>query len=65
MHKFLPGQILATPAALDLLQDSPDSIHNLLGRHLTGDWGTVPTADARANNQALTDGSRLLSAYEI
>jgi len=65
MYQFMPGQILASPAALDLLQDSPHSLHDLIGRHLAGDWGLVPAEDARANNQALADGSRLLSAYEV
>ena len=32
-------------------------------RHMAGDWGDVDEEDKAANDQALTDGSRLLSAY--
>jgi hypothetical protein len=34
-----------------------------LSRHLVGDWGVVDDDDKEANNEALKDGSRLLSAY--
>jgi hypothetical protein len=34
-----------------------------LARHRTGDWGEVDARDRAANDQALREGSRLLSAY--
>jgi hypothetical protein len=34
-------------------------------RHARGDWGAVCAADKAANDQALVDGTRLLSAYPI
>jgi hypothetical protein len=34
-----------------------------LGKHQCGDWGEVGADDWQANDQALVDGSRLLSAY--
>ena len=34
-----------------------------LGKHLSGDWGEVDAEDCNLNDQALLDGSRLLSAY--
>jgi hypothetical protein len=34
-----------------------------LERHLRGDWGLVSAGDAQANDDALRDGDRLLSAY--
>jgi len=37
----------------------------LLTRHASGDWGTVDAHDTAANEQALRDGDRLLSAYDI
>ena len=37
----------------------------VLRRHLAGDWGLVPPADARENNLALTAGFRLMSVYLI
>jgi hypothetical protein len=33
-------------------------------RHVRGDWGLVDDEDKMANDQALLDGSRLLSAYK-
>ena len=32
-------------------------------KHMSGDWGDLGEDDKRANDQALVDGSRLLSAY--
>jgi hypothetical protein len=34
-----------------------------LRRHAAGDWGDLCREDAKANDQALLDGGRLLSAY--
>ena len=35
-----------------------------LEKHVQGDWGLVDDEDKRANNQAVVDGSRILSAYQ-
>ena len=63
--RFSPGQIVATPAALDLLAEHGVSPQTILRRHLSGDWGTLCSDDVAANEAALTHGSRLLSSYEI
>lgn len=34
-----------------------------LRRHFVGDWGEVDEEDWKANDQALKDGSRILSAF--
>lgn len=62
---FNSGQILATPAFLETVASTGDSMGELLQRHLRGDWGVVCPDDAEANWQALKDGSRLLSAYVL
>ena len=36
-----------------------------LNRHITGDWGDLDDEDKRLNDEALKDGSRLLSAYTL
>ena len=36
----------------------------LLARHRAGDWGDLGAADTRANDEALAEGGRLLSAYQ-
>jgi hypothetical protein len=37
--------------------------HEFLHRHVHGDWGDLSDGDAEANEEALCDGSRILSAY--
>jgi len=61
--KFQLSQTLATPAALQALEESGQSPGFFLDRHIQGDWGEVNAEDKQLNDQALVDGSRLLSAY--
>ena len=62
--KFSFGQVLATPAALQTLEDAGQSPAFFLDCHIQGNWGEVNDEDKRLNDQALVDGSRLLSAYK-
>src|SRR5476649_2818198 len=62
--KFSLGQILATPGALDALQESGQTPQFFLAKHVVGDWGEVCDEDKALNDQSLIDGSRLLSAYK-
>ncbi len=39
--KFHPGQIVATPGALDAIRDAGQTPHEFLVRHLSGDWGDL------------------------
>ena len=64
-HRFAPGQIVATPGALALLTQHGVSPNTILRRHLAGDWGTLCSDDAALNDEALRDGSRILSSYLI
>jgi hypothetical protein len=61
---FQPGQVVATPGALAVLSESGQSPAFCLAKHLRGDWGEVDEEDKKRNDQALLDGSRLLSAYQ-
>ena len=63
--KFSLGKCVATPEALEALQAAGISPQRLLSRHAQGDWGDLSQDDLEANNQALVDGSRILSAYEL
>ena len=63
--RFAPGQIVATPGALALLTQHGVSPNTILRRHLAGDWGTLCSDDAALNDEALRDGSRILSSYLI
>ena len=61
MSGYELGRIVATPGALEVL--APEEPLVLLRRHASGDWGAVDAHDQRANNRALEDGTRVLSAY--
>lgn len=60
---FQLGQLLATPGALAAIEDAGQSPAEFLTRHCQGDWGEVCKEDKLANDQALREGTRLLSAY--
>lgn len=61
--KFDLGQIVATPGAFEALEESGQTPGFFIERHAKGDWGEVDKEDWVLNDQALVDGSRLLSAY--
>ena len=62
---FPLGRTVATPGALELLESLSIAPVDLLKRHQQGDWGQLCDEDKEANDQALIDGDRILSAYEI
>jgi hypothetical protein len=63
-HPVFPlGQVLATPGALNAIDESGQAPAEFLSRHAAGDWGDVGDDDKQLNNDALQDGSRILSAY--
>ena len=62
-HRFAPGSIVATPAAL--ATTTPQQLLAALERHLTGDWGDVTAEDAQANEDAVTHGYRIFSVYQL
>jgi hypothetical protein len=62
--KFTLGKIVATPGALEAIREAGQSPADFLSRHVSGDWGDLCDDDRRLNNLALTDSSRLLSAYK-
>lgn len=61
--KFHLGQVLATPGAIEALQQSDQLPGEFLSRHVAGDWGEVCADDKALNDESLIDGSRILSAY--
>jgi hypothetical protein len=60
---FSLGRIVATPGALEALQNAGQTAGEFLARHATGDWGDLDEEDRQANDAALINGSRILSAY--
>jgi hypothetical protein len=59
--RFPLGRIFATPGVLESVSQA--ELLDALGRHASGDWGAVGDDDRRANDAALRNGERLLSAY--
>ena len=60
---FKLGQVLLTPGAIEALQASGQSPWSFLTRHMKGDWGDLSAEDKQLNDEAVQDGSRILSAY--
>ena len=61
--KFSLGQIVATPGALEALEKAGQSrCGSSFNGTSRGDWGDLCDDDRQANDEALIDGSRLLSA---
>lgn len=60
-QRFSLGRILATPGVLEAIPQR--EIITALTRHTQGDWGTLDPEDWQANNQAVSHGGRVLSAY--
>lgn len=59
------GVLLSTPGALEAFERNGQTPFEFLQRHLSKDWGDLCEEDRQANDQALVDGSRLLSAYKL
>ena len=61
--RFRLGQTVATPAALEAIQQAGQSPAEFLDRHIRGDWGNLSADDRALNDEAVQDGSRILSAH--
>ena len=60
---FPLGKTVATPGALNALEESGESPSFFLSRHARGDWGEVCPEDRKENELALREGFRLMSVY--
>jgi len=52
-----------TPVAAEALRASDQSPWCFLIRHMSGDWGELGAEDKKLNDDAVREGSRILSAY--
>ena len=62
--RFSLGKVVATPGALEALEDAKQRPDEFLRRHVAGDWGDVDAHDRRENETSVEGGFRILSAYE-
>ncbi len=63
--KFAIGKTVATPGAMAAMEEAGVNPGELLTRHVTGDWGDVCEEDGGLNDEAIDDGTRILSVYKI
>ena len=63
--RFALGQVVATPGALRLLQQTGTDAMALLMRHVTGDWGNICAEDAKENELSIAEGFRVMSVYAL
>lgn len=63
--KFPLGRLLATPAAIKVVEEAGIDLFSLVVRHGSGDWGEVCREDAEENERSVRNGWRILSAYAV
>lgn len=63
LPRFELGALCYTPGAQAVLERYRVNPLQLICRHVRGDWGDACPEDAQANEAALREGSRLLSAH--
>jgi hypothetical protein len=59
--KFKYGKLVVTAGATAALAQR--DIAGAFVKHIFGNWGDVCAEDAAANDQAMVDGSRIVSVY--
>ena len=62
---FPLGRLVATPGAIDAMAKAGHDPLDFLSRHRVGDWGDVDEEDWKANDAAIVEGGRMLSAYTM
>ena len=62
---FSLGQVVATPGALEAMDQYAINAADLIQRHQSGDWGNVPLSDAEENMRSVEKGWRILSSYTL
>jgi len=63
LPKFSLGRIVATPGALEAVQEANQNPFEFIQRHQSGDWGELCAEDIRENEFSVINGFRILSAY--
>ena len=63
--RFELGQVVATPGALEALEEAGQDAFEFLARHASGDWGDLCEADKQENEFSVANGFRILSSYTL
>ena len=56
------GKVVATPGALDALQEAGQGALEFIRRHVIGDWGALSEEDKQENELSVREGFRILSS---
>lgn len=63
--RFALGQIVATPSAIELLEQTGFSALALISRHVHGDWGDCCDEDKATNELSVQQHMRVMSVYRL
>lgn len=61
----LPGRIVLTAGALEVLDGHPNLTRALITRHVTGDWSEMRPEDQAENEFSVSRRLRIFSAYTL
>ena len=62
---FPLGQVVATPQAIDLLEQVDEYYLDYLERHVTGDWSEMSEEDQKENRYSVDKYLRIFSSYTL
>ena len=65
MPLFRLGRVVATPGAIDALNEALQSPFEFLERHQTGDWSEMVEEDQEENRSSVERGNRIFSSYKL
>jgi hypothetical protein len=62
--RFKIGQVVATPGAIQAIEEAKQCLMFFLGMHMTGAWGDLDAHDRKMNLRAVIQGNdRIMSCY--
>jgi len=64
-NRFELGQVVMTCGVQARFEGNEDELAKYLHRHVTGDWGDLCDEDSQMNEDALSQGERILSSYHL
>ena len=64
-HRLKLGQVVATPGALEALDEAREAPVEYLARHSAGDWGEISSEDWKENELSVREGFRVMSVYTV
>lgn len=62
---FVLGQIVATPGALQALEEAEQTPLEFIQRHVAGDWSEMVEEDQEENRFSVEKGFRVFSSYTL